>query len=73
MKLSDLGFDPWFESHADEFSLDGYAFARVSAVDRGSYLLEKESEHYEMSYLEKRRKDRIFGRFIKSAKKRKKD
>lgn len=43
MKLSDLGFDPWFESHADEFRLEGCAFARVSAVDRGSYLLKNES------------------------------
>ena len=35
-----------------------------------SYLkLRKESEHYEMSYLDKRKKDRAFGRFIKSAKK----
>lgn len=42
MKLSDLGFDSWFESHADEFSLEGCAFARVSAVDRGSYLLKSE-------------------------------
>ena len=33
-----------------------------------SYLkLIKESEHYQMSYLEKRRKDRKFGQFIKSA------
>ena len=39
-----------------------------------SYLkLKKESEYYEMSYLEKRKKDRAFGRFIKSAKKRMKD
>jgi len=29
--------------------------------------LKKESEHYQMSYIEKRRKDREFGRFIKSA------
>jgi len=35
-----------------------------------SYLkLRKESEHYEMSYLDKRKKDRAFGRFIKTAKK----
>jgi ribosome biogenesis GTPase len=35
-----------------------------------SYLkLRKESEHYEMSYLDKRKKDRAFGRFVKSAKK----
>jgi len=31
--------------------------------------LRKESEHYEMSYLEKRKKDRAFGRFVKTAKK----
>jgi len=29
--------------------------------------LERESEHYQMSYIEKRRKDRKFGQFIKSA------
>ena len=35
-----------------------------------SYLkLRKESEHYEMSYLDKRKKDRAFGRFVKTAKK----
>ena len=33
-----------------------------------SYLsLLKESEYYQMSYVEKRKKDRKFGRFIKSA------
>ena len=32
--------------------------------------LRKESEHYQMSYLEKRRKDKKFGQFIKSAMKR---
>lgn len=32
--------------------------------------LRKESAHYEMSYLEKRKKDKAFGRFVKSAKKR---
>ena len=31
--------------------------------------LRKESEHYEMSYLDKRKKDRAFGRFVKTAKK----
>jgi len=35
--------------------------------------LKKESEYYEMSYLDKRRKDKAFGRFMKSAKKRMKD
>jgi ribosome biogenesis GTPase / thiamine phosphate phosphatase len=52
--------------------------AILLAVEKGdlsrehyqSYLkLRKESEFNEMSYLEKRRKDRAFGRFIKSAKK----
>jgi ribosome biogenesis GTPase / thiamine phosphate phosphatase len=52
--------------------------AVLSAVERGdisnehyqSYLkLKKESEFNEMSYVERRRKDRAFGRFVKSAKK----
>lgn len=35
-----------------------------------SYIkLKKESEHYEMSHQDKRKKDKAFGRFIKSAKK----
>jgi len=35
-----------------------------------SYMkLKKESEYHELSYLDKRKKDRAFGRFIKSAKK----
>ncbi len=34
--------------------------------------LKKEADYHEMSYLDKRKKDRAFGRFIKSAKKRKK-
>lgn len=32
--------------------------------------LKKESEYHELSYLEKRKKDKAFGRFVKSAKKR---
>jgi ribosome biogenesis GTPase len=43
MKLSDFGFDAWFESRAAELSLEGCGFARVSAVDRGSYLIKDES------------------------------
>ena len=43
MKLSDLGFDPWFEAHTPELSLDGCRFARISAVDRGSYLIKDEA------------------------------
>jgi ribosome biogenesis GTPase len=39
-----------------------------------SYIkLRKESEYYEMSYLDKRKKDKAFGRFIKTAKKQMKD
>ena len=39
-----------------------------------SYIkLKKESEYHEMSYVDKRKKDRAFGRFIKSAKKQMKD
>ena len=37
MKLKDLGFDQWFEAHASEFHQEGCRFARISAVDRGSY------------------------------------
>ena len=53
-----------------------------AAVERGelsedrysSYIkLKKESEFHEMSYLDKRKKDKAFGRFIKSAKKQMKD
>ncbi|MDY6990170.1 MAG: ribosome small subunit-dependent GTPase A, partial [Thermodesulfobacteriota bacterium] len=39
-----------------------------------SYIkLKKESDYHEMSYLDKRKKDRAFGRFIKSAKKQMQD
>jgi ribosome biogenesis GTPase len=39
-----------------------------------SYMkLKKESDHHEMSYLDKRKKDKAFGRFIKSVKKQMKD
>ncbi|MBN1504755.1 MAG: hypothetical protein JW952_06830 [Candidatus Eisenbacteria bacterium] len=31
--------------------------------------LKKETSHYETSYADRRRKDRAFGRFLKSAKK----
>ena len=39
MKLSDLGFDQWFEGHITGLQEDGRSIARVSAVDRGSYLV----------------------------------
>jgi ribosome biogenesis GTPase len=35
--------------------------------------LKRESEHHEMSYAQKRKKDRDFGKFIKTAKKRLRD
>lgn len=43
MELRDLGFDEWFEGHADALREDGCCFARVSAVDRGSYVVRDES------------------------------
>ncbi len=43
MKLSDLGFDPWFEAYRNRFSREGDGIARISAVDRGSYLIRNES------------------------------
>ena len=48
--------------------------AELSEDRYASYMkLKKESEYYKMSYLEKRKKDRAFGRFIKSVKKQMKD
>jgi len=44
MKLRDLGFDQWFEDHSSEFGQECYSFARISAVDRGSYLIRNESK-----------------------------
>jgi ribosome biogenesis GTPase len=43
MKIRDLGFDQWFEAHSTEFRQEGCSFARISAVDRGSYLIKNES------------------------------
>lgn len=43
MKIRDLGFDQWFEEHSNEFHQEGCSFARISAVDRGSYLIKNES------------------------------
>jgi ribosome biogenesis GTPase len=44
MKLSDLGFDQWFEEHISELHQVGRGIARISAVDRGSYLLRNETK-----------------------------
>jgi ribosome biogenesis GTPase / thiamine phosphate phosphatase len=43
MKLCTLGFDQWFEAHAARFPEDDGGVARVSAVDRGSYLIRNEA------------------------------
>ena len=43
MKLSDLGFDQWFEEHISELHQEGRGIARISAVDRGSYLIRNET------------------------------
>jgi ribosome biogenesis GTPase / thiamine phosphate phosphatase len=39
MKLSDMGFDEWFQTHATDLRQEGLDIARISAVDRGSYLI----------------------------------
>ena len=43
MKLSDLGFDDWFEAHAASASSRADGAARVTAVDRDRYLVRNES------------------------------
>ncbi len=43
MEIRDLGFDQWFEDHSNEFRQEGCNFARISAVDRGSYLIKNNS------------------------------
>jgi ribosome biogenesis GTPase len=42
MKLSDLGFDHWFDAHSGEFLQEDYSIARVATVDRGAYLIRNE-------------------------------
>jgi ribosome biogenesis GTPase len=47
---------------------------KLSEERYSSYLkLRKESEYHEMSYVDKRKKDRAFGRFVKTALKQRKD
>ncbi|MDH4317859.1 MAG: ribosome small subunit-dependent GTPase A [Desulfobulbaceae bacterium] len=43
MKLHDLGFEKWFEAYATDFLREDGDIARVSAVDRGAYLIRNES------------------------------
>lgn len=42
MKLSDIGFDGWFQSYAEGVQQEGQYVARVSSVDRGAYLVRNE-------------------------------
>jgi ribosome biogenesis GTPase len=42
MELKDLGFDQWFEIHITPHGSGSGSIARVSAVDRGSYLIRNE-------------------------------
>ena len=42
MKLSDIGFDPWFEAHVNDMRQEDQSIARVSAVDRNSYIIMNE-------------------------------
>jgi ribosome biogenesis GTPase / thiamine phosphate phosphatase len=41
-KLGDLGFDQWFETYLDDLRQEGHGIARISAVDRGAYLIRNE-------------------------------
>jgi ribosome biogenesis GTPase / thiamine phosphate phosphatase len=42
MNLNDLGFDSWFEAQAADCLQPGHAIARVTAVDRGRFLVRDE-------------------------------
>lgn len=42
MHPRELGFDQWFEERSAEYRLEGCVFARISAVDRGSYRIRSE-------------------------------
>jgi ribosome biogenesis GTPase / thiamine phosphate phosphatase len=42
MELKDLGFDRWFEQHAEDLRRPGHHLARVTAVDRGACLVRNE-------------------------------
>jgi len=42
-KLSDIGFDQWLQSHVSDLRQEGRDIARISAVDRGSYLIRNQT------------------------------
>jgi ribosome biogenesis GTPase len=64
-------------SHTQEPGCAVLAAIKSGELGKGRYFsylkLKKESDYHEMSYLDKRKKDRAFGRFIKSAMKQMKD
>lgn len=64
-------------SHTHEAGCEVLSALKSGKINMERYLnylsLKKESEHYEMSEIEKREKDRSFGKFIKNAKKSLKD
>jgi len=43
MELSDLGFDQFFQAHVSDLRQEGRSIARISAVDRGSYLIRNQT------------------------------
>lgn len=47
MELSELGFDDWFEEHAGNLLKPEHSIARVTAVDRGAFLIR--DQHVEVS------------------------
>jgi len=44
MELSELGFDPWFEEYVGDLLQPEHRLARVTAVDRGSFLVRNQRE-----------------------------
>ena len=43
MNLNDMGFDQWFQSHVGDLRQKGRDIARISAVDRGAYLIRNQT------------------------------
>jgi ribosome biogenesis GTPase len=43
MKLKDIGFDQWFQAHVGDLRQEGRSIARISAVDRGSYVIRNQT------------------------------
>ena len=60
-------------THVHESGCEVLSAVKSGKLNKDKYsnyiILKKESEHYEMSELEKRKKDQKFGKFIKTAKK----